>query len=104
MDTSSTQALLSRIADLEEAFAQQSAEIAVYRGALVWLMGVHQLGFEDANPRRAVLEPLGLSLDCASVGDKDAAGVDPRLTKAARDFIEAAYGVFLSRQQPSSVT
>lgn len=88
--------LENRIGRMEADLVALRAEAAVYRGALVWLMGVHQLATEDQNPRRAVLEPLGLALDyCSADPDKEA---DPGLASASRDFVEAAYRVFLSRQ------
>jgi hypothetical protein len=95
-------ALADRIAKLEASLAALKAESAVYRGALVWLMGVHQLGHDDQNPRRAVLEPMGLSLDYTRTGASGPAPGDPQKAAVARDFIEAAYSVFLSRQPPAS--
>jgi hypothetical protein len=91
--------LENRVARLEADVVALSTEAAVYRGALVWLMGVHQLANEDQNPRRAVLDPLGLALDYSSAdADKEA---DPRLALASRDFLDAAYRVFLARQVAS---
>lgn len=91
--------LESRIASIEADVVALRAEAAVYRGALVWLMGVHQLANEDQNPRRAVLEPLGLALDYSSANPDKVA--DPRLASVSRDFVDAAYRVFLSRQAAS---
>jgi hypothetical protein len=88
-----------RIASMEADVKALRAEAAVYRGALVWLMGVHQLANEDQNPRRAILEPLGLALDFSSAIPENEA--DPRLVSASRDFIEAAFRVFLLRQAAS---
>jgi hypothetical protein len=102
MTNPAAQALADRVAKLEAGLAALKAENAVYRGALVWLMGVHQLGHDDQNPRRAVLEPLGLSLDYERTVSNNAAPGDPQQVTAARDFIEAAYSVFLSRQPPAS--
>lgn len=100
MDTRDTEVLLTRIAKLEQTQARQAAEIAVYRGALVWLMGFHQLDHEDKNPRRAVLEPLGLSFDHAQTNPEGL--TDPQLTAIALEFVDAAHQVFLSRQSSGS--
>ena len=95
-----TDTLDDRVARMESELTVLRAEAAVYRGALVWLMGVHQLGEDDQNPRRAVLEPLGLAPDYSNVDPQQQ--VDPNFRAASRDFVEAAYRVFRSRQPAAS--
>jgi hypothetical protein len=92
--------LEDRVAQMESELTALRAEASVYRGALIWLMGVHQLGEEDQTPRRAILEPLGLALDYSSADIERQ--VNPELSMASRSFIEAAYRVFLSRQATAS--
>lgn len=88
--------LEERVVRMESELTALRAEAAVYRAALVWLMGVHQLSDDDQNPRRAVLEPLGMDPDYNNANPERP--VDPNFRTVSRDFIEAAYRVFLSRK------
>lgn len=101
MDQASMEALLSRIARLEEEQARLKAEVAVHRGALVWTMGVHQLTPEDRNPHHAVLDPLGLDLSFEPTRAADATADSAQAAQKARDFLADANAVFLARQKPN---
>ncbi len=102
MDATETESLLSRLARLESEHARLKAEAAVYRGALVWLMGFHQLAPDDRNPHRAVLEPLGLDLSFQRTRAADPA-IDPGLAaERAKKFVTDAEAVFVARQAPKT--
>ncbi len=92
-------ALHARMASLEQEQTHLRADLAVHRAALVWLMGVHQLGPEDRNPQLAVVEPLGLDTSLQRVRQVDGK-LDAASAEAARAFLADAHAVFVARQQP----
>lgn len=102
MNEADAEALHAKLARLEGEVAALKADTAVHRGALVWLMGVHQLGPDDHNPKLAVLGPLDLDLNFNRTRPYAATPAELRAAAAARNFVEAAHRVFLSRQPPQA--